>query len=134
MSLSLVLSQAVLGDEAWVLLCSHSKSHVEQSGKIHAKFLNPATSLSTDKCAQALSTVTSKKKKKKKHTTLLAVQWLRLCASNAGGLGWIAGWGTRIPHAMGHSKKKKQNTTNPVTSKGHSLSQIECITLFLSVT
>ena len=89
MSLSLVLSQAVLGDEAWVLLCSHSKSHVEQSGKIHAKFLNPATSLSTDKCAQALSTVTSKKKKQK---------------------------------------------TNPVTSKGHSLSQIECITLFLSVT
>lgn len=128
MSLSLVLSQAVLGDEAWVLLCSHSKSHVEQSGKIHAKFLNPATSLSTDKCAQALSTVTSKKTQKNK-TTLLAVQWLRLCA---GELGWIAGWGTRIPHAMGHSKKKQK--TNPVTSKGHSLSQIECITLFLSVT
>ena len=32
-----------------------------------------------------------------------------LCASNAGGLGWIPGWGTRIPHAMGHSKKKNNN-------------------------
>ena len=37
--------------------------------------------------------------------TSLVVQWLRLCAPNAGGLGSIPGWGTRshmqlkIPHA-----------------------------------
>ena len=29
----------------------------------------------------------------------LAVQWLRLCAPNAGGTGLIPGWGTKIPHA-----------------------------------
>ena len=27
--------------------------------------------------------------------TSLVVQWVRLCAPNAGGLGSIAGWGTR---------------------------------------
>ena len=36
------------------------------------------------------------------------VQWLRLCASNAGGgTGLIPDWGTGIPHA-GWSKKKKK--------------------------
>ena len=29
----------------------------------------------------------------------LAVQWLRLCISTAGGTGLIPDWGTRIPHA-----------------------------------
>ena len=29
--------------------------------------------------------------------TFLAVQRLRLCASNAGGAGSISGWGTKIP-------------------------------------
>ena len=48
------------------------------------------------------------KNKNKQKKTLLAVQWLRLRASNAGGLGWITGWGTRIPHAMGHSKQQQQ--------------------------
>ena len=37
--------------------------------------------------------------------TSLAVQWLRLRASNAGGAGSIPGWGTRIPHAAQHGKK-----------------------------
>ena len=32
--------------------------------------------------------------------TSLAVQWLRLHASNAGVQGLIPGWGTRIPHAV----------------------------------
>ena len=32
--------------------------------------------------------------------TSLVVQWLRLCVSNAGGLGSIPGGGTKIPHAM----------------------------------
>ena len=30
--------------------------------------------------------------------TSLAVQWLRLCASNEGSAGSIPGWGTKIPH------------------------------------
>ena len=44
--------------------------------------------------------------------TSLAVQWLRLRASNAGGTGLISGWGTKIPHAMwyGHRKGSCQNT------------------------
>ena len=38
--------------------------------------------------------------------TFLAVQWLRLCASNAGGEGSILGWETKIPHPTGCSQKK----------------------------
>ena len=30
----------------------------------------------------------------------LAVQWLGLCTSTAGGTGSISGWGTMIPHAV----------------------------------
>ena len=30
----------------------------------------------------------------------MVVQWLSLCASNAGGAGSIPGQGTKIPHAM----------------------------------
>ena len=32
--------------------------------------------------------------------TSLAVQWLRLRAPSAGGMGLIPGWGTKIPHAL----------------------------------
>ena len=39
--------------------------------------------------------------------TSLAVQWLRLHASNAGGMSSIPGQGTKIPHAEGHGHKKK---------------------------
>ena len=39
--------------------------------------------------------------------TSLAVQWLRLCASNARGTGSIPGWGTKIPHAAWHGQKIK---------------------------
>ena len=46
--------------------------------------------------------------------TSLAVQWLRLCASNAKGVGSIPGWGTKIPHAIWRGqeniKKKKRGT------------------------
>ena len=38
--------------------------------------------------------------------TSLVVQWLRLHASNAGGVGSVPGWGTEIPYAMGYGKKK----------------------------
>ena len=30
----------------------------------------------------------------------MAVQWLQLCTSTAGGAGLIPGWGTKIPHAV----------------------------------
>ena len=40
--------------------------------------------------------------------TSLAVQWLRLHASTAGGTGSIPGCGTKIPHAMWHGQKKKK--------------------------
>ena len=40
--------------------------------------------------------------------TSLAVQWLRLCPSTAGGPGSISGGGTKIPHASWHGQKKKK--------------------------
>ena len=36
------------------------------------------------------------------------IQWLRLYSSTAWGTGSIPGWGTKIPHAMCHGKKKKK--------------------------
>ena len=37
------------------------------------------------------------------------VQWLRLRTSNAGGVGSIPGWGTKIPHAAWQKKKEKKD-------------------------
>ena len=39
--------------------------------------------------------------------TSLAVQWLRLHTSNAGGTDWVPGWRTKIPYAAWLQKKKK---------------------------
>ena len=39
--------------------------------------------------------------------TSLAVQWLRLYASNAGGMGSISGWGIKILHATQCGQKVK---------------------------
>ena len=36
--------------------------------------------------------------------TSQVVQWLRLCAPNAEGMGLIPGQGTKIPHAVGVAK------------------------------
>ena len=36
----------------------------------------------------------------------LVVQWLNLCASNAGGTGLMPGWGPKIPHAVQHGQIK----------------------------
>ena len=44
---------------------------------------------------------------KKKTTTQRVVQCLRLCASKAGAKGSIPGLGTKIPHVLWHSQKKK---------------------------
>ena len=44
--------------------------------------------------------------------TSLAVQWLRLCTSNAGGAGSIPSQGTKIPHAVQCDQKQiKWNET-----------------------
>ena len=40
--------------------------------------------------------------------TSLAVQWLRLHTSTAGGAGSIPGGGTKIPRATRHGQKKKR--------------------------
>ena len=37
--------------------------------------------------------------------TSLVVQWLRLHASNVGGVGGFPVWGTKIPHALQHDPK-----------------------------
>jgi len=37
------------------------------------------------------------------------VQWLGLHPSNAGGMGLIPGWGTKIPHAYTAQPKNKQH-------------------------
>ena len=48
---------------------------------------------------------------KKKFKTSLVVQLLRLCPSNAGGVGSIPGWGTKVPHAAWHSQKERKKYT-----------------------
>ena len=40
--------------------------------------------------------------------TSLVIQWLRLCASNAGATRSIPGQGTKIPHAAWSGQKIKQ--------------------------
>ena len=47
-------------------------------------------------------------KKHQPQGTLLAVQWLRLHASTAGGTGSTPGWETKIQHASWYGKKKKK--------------------------
>ena len=48
--------------------------------------------------------------------TSLAVQWLGLCASTAGGMGSIPGWGTKIPHAM-QTNNNNNNKSNVLLTK-----------------
>ena len=111
------------------------KNHVEHSGKIHAKFLNPAISLSTDKYAQASSTVTSKKQKQTKKDFTGSPVVKTPCFQCRGP--WLDHWlGNKDPTCHGAQQKTTTTTTttNSVTSKGHSLSQVECITWFFSVT
>ena len=43
--------------------------------------------------------------------TSLAVQWLRLHTSTAGGVGLILGRGNKIPQAAWHGQKKNNNNT-----------------------
>ena len=41
--------------------------------------------------------------------TSLVVQWLKLHDFNAGDMGLIPGWGTKIPHAVQHGQKINKN-------------------------
>ena len=50
--------------------------------------------------------ISGKKFKNPKVGTSLAVQYLRLHASSAGGTSSISGWGTKITHAVWCSQKK----------------------------
>ena len=50
--------------------------------------------------------------KKSTNRNSLVVQWLGLSASTTGGTGLIPDQGTKIPHAMRHSPKKKKESTN----------------------
>ena len=52
--------------------------------------------------------------------TSLAVQWLRLCTSNAGGKGSVPSQGTEIPHAVWRGKKKKKSLGEKPQQKGRS--------------
>lgn len=52
--------------------------------------------------------------------TSLAVQCLRLCTSRAGGAGSIPGRGTKLPHAVGHSQKEKEDMSYAMHSVLHS--------------
>ena len=45
--------------------------------------------------------------------TSLAVHWLGLRASAAGGPGLIPGWGTRIPQTAWHGQKTNKQTNQP---------------------
>ena len=57
--------------------------------------------------------------KKVNFGTSLAVQWLRLRASTAGGLGSIPGWGAKILHAVHRGQKKKKERKKKVRKLVH---------------
>ena len=54
-----------------------------------------------------------KNEKKPIKGTSLVVQWLRLCASTAGGMGSIPGQGIKILHGLWCSQKTNQQTKKP---------------------
>ena len=51
------------------------------------------------------------------HGTSPVAQWLRLHASNAGGVGSIPGWGTKILHAPRCGQKKENEYHDLIYSK-----------------
>ena len=76
------------GNEGDVVFALLGKLHIEDNG----------TSIS-------VSTLLLLRKKKNAGISL-AVQWLRLCTSIAGGMGSVPGQGTKIPHASRCGPKK----------------------------
>ena len=49
--------------------------------------------------------------------TYLAVQWLRLLESSAGGAGWLSGQGAKIPHALWHGSTTTTAKNNKKTTQ-----------------
>ena len=70
--------------------------------------------------------------------TSLAIQWLRLCASNAGGPGSIPILGTKIPHTVRHSQKRKNAALtqravfHSLLDESHPASTLKCSQCFLT--
>ena len=54
-----------------------------------------------------------KKKKNKQLGTSVVIRGLGLHTSNAGDMGSVSGWSTKIPHAAWHSWKNKHPNNNP---------------------
>ena len=59
--------------------------------------------------------------------TSLAVQWLRLRASTAGGKGSITGQGTKIPQAERHGQKKKRQSNKWYSGDGINLKELRFV-------
>ena len=60
-------------------------------------------------------------------------KWLRLCASNAGGIGSMPGQGTEILHATWPKRKKKKKLSNPACTKLICHQQIESILRIMTI-
>ena len=60
-------------------------------------------------CGRDQKMLTVRATRSHRRGTSLVVQLLTLCTSTAEGVGSILGWGTKIPHVMGHGQKIKQN-------------------------
>ena len=58
------------------------------------------------------------KKKRSMEWDFLVVQWLRLCAPEAGGTGLIPGGVTKIPHDRAKHIREKKKKTQKVKSPG----------------
>ena len=58
------------------------------------------------------------------------VQWSRVQASTAGGVGLIRGWGTKIPHAVWRGPKKKKRKKKR-KKKEKQTSQVNEVSTFL---
>ena len=95
--------------QAWCFVISR-----HQSGALVAAMLPGSQEKITHTCVyMSMHTHTHKhhtevKSSKGDIRTSLAVQWLRLSASTAGGTVLIPGRGTKIPHATRHRQKKKK--------------------------
>ena len=77
------------------------------SSGLHTNFTNSA--LISENVFFLINWITMSSFKNSPWGTSLVVQWLRLCASVAGNMDSIPGWGTKIPHATCLGRKKKKS-------------------------
>ena len=62
----------------------------------------------------------------------MAVQWLRLCTSTAGGAGWIHGQGTKIPHAAQPKKKNGKEEKKKKKQMGLHINYVSNLLILIS--